>query len=312
MANYITVDSGTTNTRISLFANGKIAYTVHKNIGAQKSVDGNLALKKALHDGIAEIFTNNNITKSDIVCILACGMITSEFGLCNLAHITAPAGIAELHQSMRKAVIDDVSDIPFYFVHGIKTNGKTLETSDMMRGEECEIIGIADSTNSADVFVLPGSHSKIIKTDHRGRITDFSTTLTGEMIFALSQNTILKDAVDLQNAQLNTKFLIDGFDYAKNVGINEALFKVRVLKNILNANTDETYSFFLGSILSAEIEKIISLKPKCVAVGGKAQIKTAICEILNRICTFSTLPLPDSLCSTATAYGMVKIFEYTI
>ena len=58
-------------------------------------------------------------------------------------------------------------------------------------------------TIEEEKYVLPGSHSKLIHVDGAGRIVDFTTMLTGEMIAALSQNTILKDAVYLAGTRLD-------------------------------------------------------------------------------------------------------------
>ena len=88
-------------------------------------------------------------------------------------------------------------------VPGVKTEGETIADADMMRGEETELIGLMEHLESAAVYVLPGSHSKLIHVDGAGRIVDFTTMLTGELIAALLQNTILKDAVYLAGTRLD-------------------------------------------------------------------------------------------------------------
>ena len=45
MSNYITVDGGTTNTRISLVVNGNIVDTIKYNVGAGKSIENKNILK---------------------------------------------------------------------------------------------------------------------------------------------------------------------------------------------------------------------------------------------------------------------------
>lgn len=310
MANYITVDSGTTNTRISLVCDNVIKDTVKYTVGARKGITEKDTLKNALKEGINALLANNGATSRDIVCVLACGMITSEFGLCNLPHIVAPVGMAELHSGLKKAEFKDICDIPFYFVRGVKTDCKSIYSADMMRGEECEIMGLLNDTIGADVFVLPGSHSKTVKTDRDGKITEFSTTLTGEMIAALSDGTILKDAVDLNASRIDKEFLLAGFRYAKERGLNEAAFKVRVLKNIFSETKDRVYAFFMGAVLCAEILNIQNLAPKKVAVGGKRQIKAAMCEILKALDFCEVVEICDTSAESATTFGMIKIFEY--
>ena len=253
MANYITIDGGTTNTRISLVVDKKIVDTLKFNVGAKAGIDDELLLRKTVKNGITTILSKNNMIEDDVFRILASGMITSEFGLYKLEHIPTPAGINELKNAMTKVVLEDISKIPFVFMCGVKTNCDSLKNADMMRGEETELMGVIGDGDEECLYIFPGSHSKIIHTDKIGRIDNFWTGLTGEMISAISKNTILRDSVNLENVNLLDDFLLEGYNYCKYNGMNDALFKVRVLKNIFNWNYDQIYSFFLGVILCGEI-----------------------------------------------------------
>ena len=127
MANYITIDSGTTNTRVSLVTDGRIADTRKFNVGAKKGMENGQLLQGALRGGIADILQANGMNEEQIECSLASGMITSEFGLVNLPHIIAPAGAKELHESLYRCSLPEISKLPFVFVRGIKTTGDELE-----------------------------------------------------------------------------------------------------------------------------------------------------------------------------------------
>lgn len=310
MSNYIVIDSGTTNTRIRLVVNNKVIDKVKYSVGAEKSIENKNILKDAIKCGITEILNRNNMQNSEIRCILASGMITSEFGIYKLDHIIAPAGIEELHNALVQKKLSEISDIPFVFVRGVKTDRKSFESADMMRGEETELMGIIDKSYGDCVYILPGSHSKIIKIDNNGKITDFSTTLTGEMIAAFAQYTILRDAVDTENTVLDSVSLLKGFEYCRKCGINKAAFKVRVLKNMFSKTSDEVYSFFMGVVLCGEILEIIKLNPKRVIIGGKRQIKTAMYEILRHNIKGDIVCVPDTAADEAAAVGAIKIFEF--
>jgi 2-dehydro-3-deoxygalactonokinase len=163
--NYITIDGGTTTTRISLVCDKQIKQTVKLSVGARKSMDGGADYKGEIKSAIEKVLSDNNIKNEDIKRILASGMITSEFGLCNLPHISVPAGIQELHENMHETVISEISDIPFVFIRGVKSVSDNLSETDMMRGEETELFGLTPHTMPDALYVLPGSHSKLIKTD---------------------------------------------------------------------------------------------------------------------------------------------------
>lgn len=303
--NYITVDGGTTNTRIRLVCNNNVSDTVKADVGAR---NGSEALKKALKDGIRTLLERNRLAAEEIHRILASGMITSEFGLVELPHVSAPAGIKELHDSLYETAFPEITPIPFCFIRGIRTAGQDLADTDMMRGEETELMGIL--REGAGIYVLPGSHSKIVRTDEAGRITAFSTMLTGEMLAALSSGTILKDAVTLEDHPLDEEALTEGCRYALQHGINEALFKVRVMKNIFHHPPAALYSFFLGTVLSDEITAITRHPAPFVLVAGKAALKNATLSLLRHYTQATVLATDDVQAEYAAALGAVKIYEY--
>lgn len=312
MSLYITIDGGTTNTRVNLVEDRKIINTLKLNVGARANMDDNTLLKTQIKCAITQILSSNSLTEKDISRILASGMITSEFGLCSLEHILTPAGIDELHDTMHEMVIDEISSIPFVFIRGVKAVSDNFECTDIMRGEETEFIGILENICENCICILPGSHSKIISTDDKKRICNFATMLTGEMTAALSQNTILKDAVDLSVEEINAEYLIKGYDYCKGEGINKALFKTRILKNMFGHKTVDTYSFFMGVILCGEIEQILNSQAEKVIIGGKAQIKNAMAEILKRRTNKEIICLDENTVNNSTSIGAVRIYEKRI
>lgn len=305
MADYITIDGGTTNTRISLVKNHETKDIVRLNVGARSGMENRSILRQTIKEGINLLLERNGLTEGDIAVILASGMLTSEFGLVELPHITAPAGPYELAEAMHHTVLPDISSIPFAFVCGIKTDGD-LASTDIMRGEESELTGLFLGQG---VYILPGSHSKIIKVDEKGRITTFKTTLTGELIAALSRGTILKDALDMQTAALDEEFLLKGYEYAAQQGINEALFKVRLLKTVFKKNPAEIYGFFMGAVLCDEIKYILSLKAERLIISGEKHIATAQVILLENLSSAEIIRVPQALSDTASTLGMIKIYE---
>lgn len=307
MANYITIDSGTTNTRVSLVADGRIVDVRKYNVGAKKGMDNGQLLRDALKNGITNILHANQMAENQIERILAAGMITSEFGLVNLPHILAPAGAKELHDSLFECSLQEISAIPFVFVRGIKTVGDSLESTDMMRGEEAELLGCFAGEGT---YILPGSHSKIIEVDGEGRVVRFKTMLTGEMIAALSQNTILKDAVELKDFDVDEEFLLMGYEYAREHGLNEALFKVRILKNLFGKSPAQIYNFYMGIVLCDEIKAILASDPRKIVIGGKKQIKAFMAGLLAKLTDTEVVLIADEQAEFATAWGMIRAYEF--
>jgi len=310
MSNYITIDGGTTNTRICLVSDGTIIDRIKLNVGVRKNMKADFVLKEAVRDGIKSILELNGFQQYNINKILASGMITSEYGLFELQHISVPAGIGELHTNMVEVKITEISDIPFVFIPGVRTACTSLENADVMRGEETELIGLAENIFDENAYILPGSHSKCIITDKEGRISDFFTSLTGEMLVALKDGTILKNILDF-NLKPDEKYLAFGYEYCENNGFNEALFKVRILNSIFKCEPHEVFSFFLGTVLHDEIKRTIDVPVKQIVIGGRKQLKEAMAFLLCRYAEKTVVCIPDETAENASAMGIVRIYEYS-
>lgn len=306
MANYITIDGGTTNTRLYLVCDRKIKAEIKLSIGAKSGQD---VLKAALKTEISRLLQENRLEEKEIACVLASGMITSEYGLCNLPHATLPAGKEELHATMYETAFNDIASIPFFFIRGVKTSADSLENADVMRGEETEVMGIYEANGEKALYVLPGSHSKHISFDTNGKIIAFRTMLTGELFATVMQNTILRDAADFDHAVLCEDMLLEGYDYCHTHGINESLFKTRILKNLFGKTKEECYSFLLGTVLCDEVRAILASEETHVTLGGQKQHKEALAIILRKYADKRVTVLSDEKVKASTALGAVAIYE---
>lgn len=306
MADYICIDGGTTNTRISLVCDQQVNDTVKLAIGAG-SAENHQVLSQHIRDGIATLLARNGLAIENIKKILASGMITSERGLCNLPHIAAPASLQALHSNMAEIPFPHIARCPFVFIPGVKLNGDTADTADMMRGEETELMGLYTGEG---LYVLSGSHTKLIKMGADKSIRSFRTMLTGEMLAALAKNTILKDAVILDDYPTDPEYLQEGYQYALQYGLNEALFKVRVLKNLFSKTPSQLYHFFLGAVLSQEIHAIVRYNPSHIILGGQKAIQSALAVLLPQILTTRITVIPPEVAAQAAPLGMVQIYEY--
>lgn len=311
MADYICIDGGTTNTRLRLVRSGAIVDTKKLSLGAGAGKEGIPLLEAGIKAAIASLLAENGLTERDVCRILASGMITSEYGLRELKHAPLPAGLRELHDAMEEVLFPQISSVPFVFLRGLKAQGKTVARTDIMRGEETELMGILGLTGGSEgVYILPGSHSKTVFTDPEGRITDFFTTMTGEMLSALSCHTILKHSVDLEQGTLSEDALLAGYDCCLSEGLPKALFKVRICDTVYRKDQASLYSFFLGVVLCEEITQILKTQPKRIVLGGRQQLREAMYRILSRRSQIETLCLPEETVDSCVCLGAVRIYEY--
>ena len=307
MSNYITIDGGTTNTRIYLVVEGKVREGISLGCGVRHE-----QLRQRIAEGMRSLLKRHRMTYSDVCCILASGMITSEYGLCPLAHILLPAGCRQLRETACEILLQDIAPIPFVFIRGMKTGKEDLSGADMMRGEETELMGLLEQCMAESIYVLPGTHSKIIAVDECAQVTDIKTLMSGELLDAVLKGTILQDAVDLSSARLCEPDLLKGYTYCKQNGINDALFKVRVLKNQHGGDNDCCYSFLLGVILRSEVESILTYPARKVLLGGQKQLRQALAVILKECSDKEIRLLSDEAVAASTPLGAVRIYETKI
>lgn len=309
MAIYVTIDTGTTNTRLYLVKDKIICDVLKLYVGAR---DGAEALRPQIRDAIAELLSRNEISSGDVRRILASGMITSEYGLCCIPHLPLPVGLRELHENRREVMLPDVSEIPFCFVPGIKCVGDRIDDCDSVRGEETEIMGLLNEGEAPDgVYVLPGSHSKYLTVDENGRIIFSRGTLTGELFRALVENTMLRGATDFEHAVLIEERLIEGYECCERRGFNESISKVGTMSKLWGASRETCYSFLLGAVLHDEVRSLLcDAKDKRVLLGGQAQLRRAIECLLRHGGHCDTHMLSDERIAASTALGVIRIFEY--
>ena len=240
---YIVIDGGTTNTRIYTVEHSQVTECARAEVGAGKP------------EGLSEFVRDTLKKLPQPDAVIASGMITSASGLYELPHLKAPAGIRELHRGIKRVILPEISRFPIYFIPGVRTD------QDMMRGEETELAGLSKAFSPDSAYILPGTHSKCIQTDQEGRISDFFTLLTGELLSAVKTSTIAGKSFDFYEEFIG-QYLKAGFDACKTTGINAALFQCRTLAILHHCTKQEIYSFCLGAVLCPEVERILRISAK--------------------------------------------------
>ena len=202
-----------------------------------------------------------------------------------------------------------ISSIPCYFIPGVKIQSENIYEIDMLRGEECEFVGISAQITPNSVCIMPGSHSKHIFSDERKRISSFQSFLSGEMIYAFSQKTILSKSIDLSITNFDGEALLSGYDCVKKYGINRALFQTRIMDKMLGKSPEELYSFFIGAILCEEVQTLADCK-KQIYICGQRSIRKAMMFLIKNRLSISAIEIEDSASELATTRGVIEIFEY--
>ena len=121
------------------------------------------------------------------IAVIACGMVGSAQGWCEVPYRETPASLAALGsalQAVRSVRGVDVHIVPGVIQHSVLPN--------VMRGEETQVLGVVHSHPDLNdcLIGLPGSHSKWVQA-RDGDLVHFDTFMTGELYAAVCEHTIL-------------------------------------------------------------------------------------------------------------------------
>lgn len=312
----ITVDCGTTNTRVTLWKGEEIVASSRSEAGVRDTARTGSSdfLAEAVAACLRDVVGQAGITPEDVTAVLASGMITSNIGLKEIPHLVAPAGLKDLADGMAEVSLPNVWPKPMWFVAGVRPNkGRVapddIPNTDMMRGEETEMLALLDKMKPALPcwLALPGSHSKYIPVDEKGRIMGSLSTLTGEMFQALATQTILASSVDMAERETDEEWLIRGFSAAKEFGIGRALYCTRLSQLWTESTVGQRTSHLLGAIMESDVRLLrsspLTNKDMPIWVAGRGELKKALITLLRHDGFFSTIhEAPEGLENLA-AYG---------
>ena len=321
----ITIDTGTTNTRTRLWENFNCLEESSVSIGVRNTaiVGNNNKLIKAIHDTIYDVINKKNFTINNIDLILASGMLTSNVGILEIPHKNAPIRLEDLSKSMVRKTINEICTKPIWFVPGIKNisnedlNASNIANMDIMRGEETEAAGLIEKFHKDQelILVLPGSHNKYIFVKNN-EILGCMTSLGGELLQALINNTILSDSVKRSFAEsFDEEMFKLGVSYSEKYGICHSAFMTRIISLFGNKSVLEVQNFLLGIVLGDEIKalknnKLFNLlkKPKFV-VTGKPVIQKAY-EYIFKSYNLNVELIKHTEQKYLSGYGLISLAKW--
>jgi 2-dehydro-3-deoxygalactonokinase len=182
------------------------------------------------------------------LCLIS-GMAGSRQGWQEAPYCPCPAGFAELGQHLLWLQPGRIALVP-----GLSCLGQdTLQTPDVMRGEEVQIFGaLRLAGRDTATLVLPGTHSKWAQVEN-ARVTRFSTFMTGELYALLSQHSILGKTLDL-NGAFNEAAYLQGVDQSQTTGsVLHQLFAVRTLGLFERLPAAALPSYLSGLLIGEEL-----------------------------------------------------------
>ncbi|OZU88265.1 hypothetical protein CIL03_11465 [Virgibacillus indicus] len=295
----ILIDSGTTNSRIRLVheESTQLIDIIKIEVGIRNTaIDGNNhSLKSEITQGIRELVRKNKLETAQINYIIASGMITSNLGLYEVDHVTAPADLEDFVHHSKTVISEDFYHIPCLFVPGMKNRhdvsdeGSVIDQMDILRGEEVETIGLLEQLKPAGkgLMILPGSHTKYLLIDEDQTFLSSFSTLGGEVLHSISSSTILSDSLNTTLIEsLNRHQLIEGYKAAKKVGLTRSFYHIRLLQLFSELDDNERANYFVGAVLQSDMQALHSFigneeNLDWFVVGGASPLRAAFVQLLK-------------------------------
>lgn len=120
--------------------------------------------------------------------------------------------------------------------------------------------------------------------DAEGKMIDCLSSLAGELLSAVTLNTILASAVNKQfaGADYNNEMLLAGYRTARDTSFARAAFSTRMLQMFIPSNEQDRASFLLSAVLEGDVaavkhSKALSTTPDMkVVIAGKEPLASAL------------------------------------
>ncbi|MDA7657291.1 2-dehydro-3-deoxygalactonokinase [Verrucomicrobia bacterium] len=194
--------------------------------------------------------------------VMLSGMASSSIGWQELPYGTLPFSLTgrDAVSTNLNLVTPKEHSLNVLLISGIASD------TEIMRGEECELIGIATIPDFQPLLencqiILPGTHSKHVDVKEK-KIVNFQTSMTGELFDTISHHTILSSSVGPVIETGNSEPEISELAFAEGVktvisnGLIRSLFQVRTRSVIQKKTNTENRSFLSGLLIGEELASL--------------------------------------------------------
>jgi len=145
---------------------------------------------------------------------------------------------------------------------------------DVMRGEETQLLGLVAENPAVTLACLPGTHSKWVDLED-GKVTGFSTFMTGELFALLCEHSILRHGIAAPSASLapNEAFLAGVESSLENPArVTTHLFELRAASLLAGLSPEDMRARLSGLLIGLEIAGAVTLhdlyEPVTLAASG--------------------------------------------
>lgn len=236
---FVAVDWGTTSFRLwSLSSQGEVVERSNGPFGMS-------GLKKS---DFAKVL-DENLVKLGIPAdtpVVICGMAGAAQGWIEVPYMSTSEDVFSIGRHAVR-VPEEIREV--YILPGVMQ----LEPSNVMRGEETQILGLlATQPDFKGTVCMPGTHTKWVQI-HNGCIDSFSTCMTGELFALLSEHSVLKHSMASSGWDeiAFEKALLDVMDSPTRLA--ERLFGIRAATLLDDQSSETARARLSGMLIGLEL-----------------------------------------------------------
>jgi 2-dehydro-3-deoxygalactonokinase len=210
-------------------------------------------------DGMAKLMNQLSDRWPNHGSVYACGMVGSNIGWQEAPYVEAPSNLKDV---ARASVGTMIGSVPVRLVPGICCEREFDGGPDILRGEEIELFGLASiRPDWSGLVALPGTHTKWARFQE-GRITEFFTSMSGEIFDKLTTSGLLASIVEGE-ATDGPEFL-EGVRHSHehHLRLGTLLFgaRARVIRGLLERK--HSASYLRGLLIGSEIADALTIYPQ--------------------------------------------------
>ena len=239
----IAIDWGTTNLRLWLLSDAG-------EILAHKTSDKGMSqLQKSDYPDVLNDLIDDLSVARDVPVII-CGMAGAASGWQDAGYAVVPLYLEEMASHVTK-VSGQTRDIRI--IKGLSYQNHRV--ADVMRGEETLLYGLYLAGIDSELICLPGTHAKWVSM-HKGQISDFATTMTGELFHLLSTQSVLSSALsDITTESEQIKAFQQGLDEISKQSdcLTKLLFAVRANGVLSPGSARASKAYLSGLLIGSDI-----------------------------------------------------------
>lgn len=239
--------------------------------------------------------------------VVASGMIGSTQGIAEAGYLDLPTDLSDLGKHLTPV---DLGTFDLHIVPGIQKTASETNAPDVIRGEETQLLGLLTLEHEEPrTVVLPGTHTKWV-TCEGTRVTDFSTSMSGEIFGLLSSSSILA-----RLAEPTEGLHLEAFGWGVQVGsddpaaLTSSLFSARTWALDGRLLADEVNDYLSGMLIGAEVASHLPTNAESAApviVCGSTSLTQRYSRALNRLGREAVVADPR-----AAAIGLFLIAEHS-